>query len=139
SSVPASLQYRSRSETKLSSELTRVKQLQSIKKTVQIIDVEHLQEQLSIAHVCRDARLKFIPDTDIAVGLFHRNSLECSKCHKRTHASNFPPKCLIESAVQGPNARLYTGSAATGLGYEAISNLMSSLCLPITTKRHFIE
>ncbi|CAF1330064.1 unnamed protein product [Didymodactylos carnosus] len=28
---------------------------------------------------------------------------------------------------------------ATGLGYEAISNLMSSLCLPITTKRHFIE
>ncbi|CAF1474841.1 unnamed protein product, partial [Didymodactylos carnosus] len=138
-SVSGSPQYRSRSETKLSSSMTRVKQLQCIKKTVQMIDVGHLQEQLNTAHVCPGARLKFIPDTDTAVGLFHRNSLECSKCHKHTDAPNFPPKYPIESTVHESNARLYAVSAATDLGYEAISTLMSSLCLSITTKKHFIE
>ncbi|CAF4512722.1 unnamed protein product, partial [Didymodactylos carnosus] len=63
-SVPGPPQYRSRSESKLSSSMTRVKQLQCIKKTVQMIDVGHLQEQLNTAYVCPGARLKFIPDTD---------------------------------------------------------------------------
>ncbi|CAF1513551.1 unnamed protein product [Rotaria sordida] len=133
------IRYRSRSESKLTSTLTRVKQLQRIEKTAQIIDVEHFQKQLNTAHVCSGARLKFIPDTSAAVGSFHQNSFECSKCHNRTDASNFPPKNPIRSTVQEPNARLYAASAATGIGYEGISTLMASLCLSITTKKHFIQ
>jgi len=116
-----------------------VNQLQRFEKTAQIIDVEHFQEQLNIAHVCPNARLKFIPDTHFAVGLFHQNSFECSKCHKRTDAPNFPPNRPIRSTLQEPNARLYTASAATDIGYEAFSTIMASLCLSITTKKHFIE
>ncbi|CAF3093099.1 unnamed protein product, partial [Rotaria sp. Silwood2] len=61
--------------------------------------IRHLQQQLSITHVCTGARLKSIPDTYIGVGLFHRNSLECSKCHKRTDVPNFPPRHAIKSTV----------------------------------------
>ena len=117
----------------------RVKQLQRIEKTAQIIDVEHFQEKFNTAHVCSGGRLKFVPDTNFAVGLFHQNSLECSKCHKRSDLSNFPCKHPIRSTVQEPNARLYTASAAAGIGYEVISTIMASLCLSITTKKHFIE
>ena len=117
----------------------RVKQLQRIEKTAQIIDVQHFQEKFNTAHVCPGGRLKFVPDTNFAVGLFHQNSLECSKCHKRSDLSNFPCKHPIRSTVQEPNARLYTASAAAGIGYEVISTIMASLCLSITTKKHVIE
>ncbi|CAF1085671.1 unnamed protein product [Adineta steineri] len=138
-SVTGQLQHRSRSETKLSLALTKVKQLQRTEKTAQIFDIEYFREQLNIAHVCAGGRLKFIPDTETAVGLFHRNSWECSKCHKRTSVANFPPKYPIGTTVQDPNARLYAVSAATGIGYETISTIMASLYLSITTKKHFIE
>ena len=85
----------------------RVKQLQHIEKTAQIIDVERFQEKFNTAHICPEGRLKFVPDTNFAVGLLHQNSLECSKCHKRTDLSNFPCKHPIRSTVQEPNAHLY--------------------------------
>ena len=62
----------------------RVKQLQRVENTAQIIDVERFQEKFNTAHACPEGRLKFVPDTNFAGGLFHQNSLECSKCHKRT-------------------------------------------------------
>ena len=76
---------------------------------------------------------------NFAVGLFHQNSLDCSKCHKRTDLSNFSCKHPIRSTVQEPNAHLYTASAVAGIGYEVISTIMASLCSSITTKKHFIE
>ena len=117
----------------------RIKQLQRIEKTAQIINVEHFQEKFNTARVCPRGRLKFVPDTNFVVGLFHQNSLECSKCHKRTDLSNFPCKHPIRSTVQELNACLYTASVAAGIGYEVISTIMASLCISITTKKHFIE
>ena len=117
----------------------RVKQLQRVEKTVQIIDVERFQEKFNTTHVCPEGRLKFAPDTNSAIGLFHQNSLECSKCHKRTDLLNFPCKHPIRSTVQELSAHLYTASAVAGIGYEVISTIMAPLRLSITTKKHFIE
>ena len=41
----------------------RVKQLQRIEKTAQIIDVERFQEKFNTVHVCPEERLKFVPNT----------------------------------------------------------------------------
>ena len=56
----------------------RVKQLQRIEKTAQIIDVQRFQEKFNTAHVCPEERLKFVPNTNFAVALFHQNSLDYS-------------------------------------------------------------
>ena len=117
----------------------RIKKLQHIEKTAQIVDVERFPEKFNTAHICPEGRLKFVPDTNFAIGLFHQNSLDCSKCHKRIDLSNFPCKHPIRSTVQEPNARLYTASVAAGIGYEVISTIMALLCLSITTKKNFIE
>lgn len=90
------------------------------------------------ARVCPGGRLVFLPDTQCAVGLFHQNTFECSKCRKHTDVSDFLMKHPIRSTVQEPNARLYAAAAATGVGYEAISTIMAFLCLSITTKKHFL-
>ena len=77
----------------------RVKQFQRTEKTAQIIDVERFQEKFNTTHVCPEGRLKFVPSTNSVVGLFHQNSLECSKCHKSTDLSNFLCKRPIRSTV----------------------------------------
>jgi len=116
-----------------------VKETKCIEKNVQIIDVDHFQNEMKKAHVCVGGRLVFLPDTISGVGLFHQNALECSKCHNRTDVSNFPIKHPIRSTVQEPNARLYAPSATTGVGFEAINIIMAFLCLSIPTKKHFLE
>ena len=107
--------------------------------TSQIFDMKHFQQVFNDAHVCSEnGRLEFIADTSPAVGLYHQNTIRCTKCGKETMLSKFPPTYPIEAAQQEPNKCLTIAVATNGIGYNATKTIMSALGLSVTSEKTFL-
>ena len=131
-------------------------QYQTSAKTAQIFELDCLQEQLGVAHLCPGAHFVFVADGNTPQGLYHENGLRCSLCEKISPLTNFKRKSNKE--VQEPNQRLYLENALTGIhrevfqirnpkidvllilgvGHDNISLIMTILCLKIPNKTNFV-
>ncbi|CAF4460925.1 unnamed protein product, partial [Didymodactylos carnosus] len=137
-SLPDSTRQSSRSLLKISPTFQHAQTLQTEDNQSQLFDISYLTKQLRDVHLCSNGRLEFLANTQTSFGLFHRNAVRCSKCKKQTIITNFPPNDPIENSIQVPNQQLYLASAASGIGYDSLSLIMSSLSLSITSKQNFL-
>ncbi|CAF4305516.1 unnamed protein product [Didymodactylos carnosus] len=137
-SLPDPTPQSSRSLLKISPTFQNAQTLQTEENQTQLFDIRYLTKQLRDVHLCPNGRLAFLANTQTSFRLFHPNAVRCSKCKKQTIITNFPPNGLIENSIQVPNQQLYLASAVTGIGYDSLSLIMSSLSLSITSKQKFL-
>ncbi|CAF1102115.1 unnamed protein product [Didymodactylos carnosus] len=134
-SLPDPTPQSSCSLLKISPSFQHAQTLQTEENQTQLFDTSYLTKQLRDVPSCPNGRLEFLANTQTSFGLFHRNAVRCSKCKKQTIITKFPPNDPIENSIQVSNQQLDLAAAMTGIGYDLLSLIMSSLSLSITFKQ----